>query len=142
MEAFPVAALRARAPASVPSEQEPVGVLVARLGTDVTRIIRAEIGLFQVRVSSALQAAKGASAGLAVGAVLGVVGLTLVMLGVVFLLARIMPLWGAAFALGGALVVVAAIVTAIMIRTLRQGVHTALAVADPDFTDEALRHGE
>ena len=137
-----MAALRAQAPASVPSEQESVGVLVTRLGTDLTRIVRAEIGLFQVRVSSGLHAAKGAGIGLAAGVVLGVVGLTLVMLGVVFLLARLMPLWGAAFAVGGGLIVVSAIVAAMMVRTLRHGVTAALAVADEDGTDEALRYGE
>lgn len=133
-----MAALRAQAPASIPSEQESVGALVARLGTDVTRIVRAEIGLFQVRVSSALDARAGI--GLAAGVVLGVVGLTLVMLGVVYLLAHVMPLWVAAFVVGGALIAVSAVLAATMVRTLRRGVKAALA--DVDGIDEARRYGE
>lgn len=137
-----MAALRAQAPAPLPSEQESIGALVARLGSDVTRIVRAEIRLFQVRVSAAVGAAKAAAAGVAAGAVLGVVGLALVMLGLVFVVARFMPLWAAAFAVGGGLIVVAAILVTTMVRTLTHGVKVALAGTDEGEPDEARSYGE
>jgi hypothetical protein len=135
MEDRAVAALRAQAPSSAPSEQESVGALVARLGTDVTRIVRAEIGLLQVRISSALEAARTAGIGLAVGIVLALVGVGIFMLGVVFVVAMVLPLWGAAFAVGAGLVVVAAVLCVVGAKTLTRRV-TAV------FADEGIRHGE
>jgi hypothetical protein len=130
-----VAALRARAPSSAPSEQESVGALVARLGTDVARIVRAEIALLQVRVSSALEAARTAGIGLAVGIVFAFVGVGIVMLGVVFLVARVLPLWGAAFAVGAGLILAAAILCAVGAKRLTRGVAAV-------FADEEIGHGE
>ena len=125
-----MAALRAQAPIPRPSEQESVGGLVTRLGNDVTRIVRAEIGLVQLRVSSALDVAKGAGAGLAAGAVLGVIGLGIVMLGVVLVLARLMPIWEAAFLVGGVLLLASAGLFAVELRALTHGVTEALVSED------------
>ena len=58
--------------APIPAEQ-PVGVLVSRAGTDVARIIRAEIALAQLRVTMAL---RDAGTALVVSALLGMSGTT------------------------------------------------------------------
>jgi hypothetical protein len=130
-----VAALRAQAPPSAPSEQESVGALVTRLGIDVGRIVRAELALFQVRVAAALDNARYAALAVAAGAVFGLVGIGIVMLGLVYLLGSVLPLWAAAFAVGGTLLVVAAILIKVERRALTQGVTAA-------FSDEGAHHGE
>lgn len=53
-----MAVLRAPTPAD-----QPVGALVSRVGTDVARLIRAEIALVQLRVTAALRAVREAGVG-------------------------------------------------------------------------------
>src|SRR2546423_150576 len=76
----PLAALRA----PVPSEHESFGGLVVRLGDDVRRIVRAEIGLVQLRVSAALEAGRTAGVGLGLRLLLALRGLGAVGLAVGF----------------------------------------------------------
>jgi hypothetical protein len=121
-----VSALRAPAP----TDQESVGALVQRLGTDVTRIVRAEIALIQLRVSGALQAVRAAGVGLVAGVVLGLGGFGALTAGVVLVVATLMPAWLAAFAVGAGLVLAAAVILTLDVRFLNREVTEALAPID------------
>jgi membrane protein len=121
-----LAALRATAP----SEQESVGALVARLGGDVGRVVRAELALVQVRTEAALGALKAAGGGLAFGLALALVGFGAVTAGGVLVVAVWLPLWLAAFVVGGAILLVALAITWLEIRSLGHGVRRALAPAE------------
>jgi len=114
-----VAALRA----PLPSEQESVGALVQRLGADVTRIVRAEIALFQVRLTAATQVFKAAGGGLLAAAAIGLAGFGMVMAGIVLAVAMFIPAWVAAFAVGGTFLAL----VAIELRVLTRGVNEALS---------------
>jgi hypothetical protein len=115
----------ARAP--LPGEQESVGALVQRLGSDVHRIVRAEIALVQLRARSALQVVKVAGGGLVAAAVLGLAGFGAVTAGVVLIVATVLPAWLAAFAVGGGLLVIAAILIGVELHVLNRGVGEALS---------------
>ena len=115
----------ARAP--LPGEQESVGALVQRLGTDVSRIVRAEIALVQLRATSTLQVVKAAGGGLVAAAVLGLAGFGAVTAGVVLIVATVIPAWLAAFAVGGGLLVIAAILIGVELHVLNRGVGEALS---------------
>jgi len=120
-------------------EPESVGTLVSRLGHDVTRIVRAEIALLQLRITSTMAVLKAAGAGLVAAGVLGLTGFGVVIAGTVIVLATVIPVWLAAFAIGGALLLVAAILVAIELRVLTHGVQEALAPVDGVGADD--RHG-
>ena len=128
--------------APTPSEQESVGALVQRLGADVTQIIRAEIALFQVRLTAALRVFKGAGGGLAAALLLGLAGFGVLMAGLVMVIAILIPTWLAAFAVGGGLLLIAAILVAIELRVLTQGVHEALSPVNGTVPERELRHGQ
>ena len=113
--------------APVPSEQESFGALVQRVGTDVGRIVRAEIALVQLRATGALQVVKAAGGGLVAAAVLGLAGFGAVTTGAVLIVATVLPVWVAAFAVGGGLLVIAGIVAAVELRVLNRGVGEALS---------------
>jgi putative superfamily III holin-X len=115
----------ARAP--LPGDQETVGVLVQRLGTDVGRIVRAEIGLVQLRATSALPVVKAAGSGLVAAAVLGIAGFGALTAGVVLIVATVLPAWLAALAVGGGLLVIAAVLVGIEVHVLNRGVGEALS---------------
>jgi len=112
-----------------PSE-ETVGALVVRLRTDVERIMRAEIALFQLRLTAALAVIKAAGIGLVAALLLGAGGFGAVVAGGVLLLAAIIPAWIAAFAVGGGLLVVAAVVGAVEVRVLSRGLDESLSGPD------------
>jgi len=116
--------------APVPSEHESVGALVQRLGTDVGRIVRAEIALVQLRATSALEVVKAAGGGLVAAAVLGLAGFGAVTAGAVLIVATVLPAWVAAFAVGGGLLVIAGIVGGVELRVLNRGVGEALSAAE------------
>ena len=128
----------ARLPA--PSENESLGALFQRLAADVGQIVRVEIALVQLRVTSALRVVRAAGGGLVAGGVLGLTGFGTVMAGVVMILGTVLPVWLAAFAVGGGLLVVATIVIAVEVRVLNRGVQEALAPVDPDSPREEIRH--
>ena len=118
----------ARAP--LPSEQEPLGTLVQRLGNDVNRVVRAEIALARARAEHAVDVVKAAGAGFVAAAVLAVVGVAAIVAGIVLLVAALLPLWLAALAVGGALLVIAGVVVMIEVRVVSHGVGEALAPVD------------
>jgi len=121
-----------------PTEQASVSALVQRLGADVGRIVRAEIALFQLRLKAAFGVFKTAGGGLAAAAVLGITGFGVIVAGVVMILATIIPGWLAAFAVGGGLVIVAAVVIAVELRVLTHGVNEAL---EPIGEESGSSHG-
>jgi hypothetical protein len=129
----------ARLPAP-PNEHESLAALFQRLATDVGEIVRVEIALLQLRFTAALRVVKGAGGGLVVAAVLGVTGFAIVMAGVVVILATVLPVWLAAFAVGVGLLVVAAILVAVELRVLTHGVNEALAPVDGEAPAEEKRH--
>ena len=128
--------------APLPSEQESVGSLVQRVGTDVGRIVRAEIALVQLRATTALQVVKAAGPGLVAAAVLGLTGFGAVTAGAVLIVATVVPAWIAAFAVGGGLLAVAAVLIGIEVHVLNQGVGEALAPLEGGTTHAGADHGE
>jgi hypothetical protein len=126
MEGRRVAALRA----PLPNEDESVGALVQRLRTDVTRIVRAELALFQIRLTAAFRVFKAAGGGLVAAAAIGLAGFGMVMAGIVLVVAMFVPPWVAAFAVGGGFLVIAAVLVAIELRVLTRGVNEALSPVD------------
>lgn len=109
------------------SDQESLGELVQRLRADVTRILETELRLFRVRVQAALDVLRAAGIGLIAAAVLALGGVGAIVAGGVLLLALVLPVWIAAFAIGGGLLVVAGVLTAVEVRVVRHGVNEAMA---------------
>ena len=133
----PVSALRV----PQPSEQESVGALVTRLTTDVTRILRAELALVQVRFAAIGRAVRVSAVRLAVGAAFGLVGVGALAAGLVLLLATRMPPWSAAFAVGAVLLLVAGVLATLETRTVSTGVREALMSPD-EVAESGGPHGE
>jgi uncharacterized membrane protein YqjE len=127
--------------APLPSDQESVGALIQRVGTDVSRIVRAEIRLVQVRIAEAGRVVKATGLGLAAAVVLALAGLGAVTAGVVLLVASVMPPWIAAFVVGGGFLVVAAVLLLIEVRLLTRGVGEALSPVESLTPHEGGRHG-
>jgi len=116
-----------RAPAPPPDEQESVGTLVQRLGTDATRIVRAEVAALQVRLTGAVRVFKAAGGGLAAALLIGLAGFFVVVAAIVILVATVIPPWIAALAVGGSLLVIAAVLVAVELRVLTHGVSEVLS---------------
>src|SRR5262249_54017298 len=117
-----------RAPA--PSEDESIPALVQRVGIDIRRIVRTEVRLVQLRARAALDVVRAAGIGLVAAIVLGMAGLGIVLAGAVIVLGTVIPMWIAAFAIGGGLLLLAGVLTLIEIRVLTHGVNEALAPVD------------
>jgi hypothetical protein len=113
--------------ATTPRESESVATLVTRVRADIAEIVHAEVRLVRLRIDAGIAAAKAAGSGLACAVVLGLAGFGAVVAGAILVLATRIPAWIAAFAVGGGLLVVAAIVAAVEIRVLTKGVERALA---------------
>ncbi len=113
--------------ATAPHETESVAALVARVRSDIEEIVRAEVRLVRLRVDTAIAAAKAAGAGLACAVVLALGALGALIAAFIILLATVMPAWGAAFVVAGALFFIAALVAAIEVRVLSRGVERALS---------------
>ncbi|HJQ84493.1 MAG TPA: phage holin family protein [Candidatus Binatia bacterium] len=126
----------ARAP--LPSEEEPLSSLVQRLGEDIGRIVRAEIALAKVRVRAAVDAVKAASIGLVAAAIFAVGGIGALIAGLVLLVATVLTPWVAAFAVGGALLLLALGLVLIEKQVLTHGVNEALSPVDGAVE---VRHG-
>lgn len=124
-----------------PSEQESVGALVTRLTTDVTRIVRVELALLQVRLTTMGRVARASGVRLAVGAALGLAGVGALVAGLVLLLATRMPPWSAAFAVGAVLLLIAGVLATLEARTLTSGVSEALISTD-EAAEAGGSHGE
>jgi len=116
--------------APTPSEDESIPALVQRVGIDVRRIVRTEVRLVQLRARAALDVVRAAGIGLVAAIVLGMAGLGIVLAGAVIVLGTVIPMWIAAFAIGGGLLLLAGVLTLIEIRVLTHGVNEALAPVD------------
>jgi hypothetical protein len=110
-----------------PIQEEPIGTLVSRLGNDVGRIVRAEIGLVQVRAVAAGEAVRGAALWLGVGIVLALAGLGALTVAAIAALALVLPLWLAALIVGAATLVLGTVAIAVRARSLTQEVRDAVA---------------
>ena len=118
----------ARAPGS--SEQDSLGTLVTRLANDLTRLVRAETALVQVRITALARVVQTSGVRLAASAVVGLAGVGGLVAGLVLLLATRMPAWSAALLVGGVLLGLAAVIVAVEARALADGVSDALVSAD------------
>jgi len=116
--------------ARVPSEEESLGDLVQRLRADVIRILETELRLFRVRAQTGLEAVRAAGMGLVAAAVLVLAGVEAIIDGFILVLATVIPAWIAAFAVGGAVLVIAGIVIAAEVHVFRHGVREAMAPVD------------
>jgi hypothetical protein len=103
---------------------------VARIRSDVEQIIRAEVQLVRLRVETGIVAAKAAGAGIACAVLLGLGGFGALVAGLIMLIATRVPAWAAAFAVGGGLVFVAAVVAAVEVRVLTRGLERAVSPAE------------
>ena len=119
------------------SEQESLGELVQRLRDDVTRILETELRLFQVRVQAALDVVRAAGIGLVAAAVLALAGVGAIVAGGVLVLALVLPVWIAAFAVGGGLLLVAGVLAVVEVRVVRHGVNEAMAPVDAGRRERA-----
>jgi hypothetical protein len=111
-----------------PPDDEPLSVLVARLGEDVRRIVRAEVALVQVRVDAGVEAARAAAGGLVAAVVLALAAVGALVAGAVLLLATLVPLatWIAALIVGGVLLVLGALAGVAAVGILKRGLRVAL----------------
>ncbi len=125
-----------------PSDQESVGTLVSRLGNDVTRVVRAEIGLVQTRVNAAVEAVRAAGALLAVGLVLALGGVGALVAGLVLVVATALPAWAAAFVVAGGLLLLAGILLAVQVRVVTGGVREALSDVQVQIRGEEAYRGD
>jgi len=108
-------------------EEEPLGALVGRLGTDVRRIVQAEMRLLQIRTLAGIDAVRSTGFGLAVGLVLALGGVGAVVAGLILLMAFWIPAWMAALVVGGALVAVGGVIAGAELRVLRGRLGEAVA---------------
>jgi len=120
-----------------PTDQESVTALVSRLGDDLARILRAEAALFRLHFYAGLEAVRARGGFLATGVVLGLGGVGALVAGLVTLLAHWLPAWGAAFLVGGGLLLVAMLLGTIEIPKLSREVGNALAPAAEDQTSRS-----
>jgi len=125
-------------PIQTPTDHESVSALVSRLGDDLARILRAEAALFRLRFYAGLEAMRARGGFLATGVVLGLGGVGALVAGLVTLLARWLPVWGAAFLVGGGLLLAAVVLGRIEVRMLSREVWNALAPATEDTTSRSL----
>jgi len=119
---------------------ESVGALVVRLRTDVERIVRAEAAVIQLRLSTAVRVVKTAGIGLLSALLLGAGGFGALVAGGVLLLAASIPAWIAAFAIGGGLLVVAAVVAVVEVSVLSRGLGESLTAPEQPLP-RGIPHG-
>jgi uncharacterized membrane protein YqjE len=127
--------------APLPSEQESVGALIQRVGSDVSRIVRAEIRLVQFRVTEAGRVVKGAGIGLGAAILLALAGFGALTAGVVLLVAALMPAWLAAFAVGGGFILIAAVILLIEVKSVTRGVTEVLTPVETLAPHEEAPYG-
>jgi len=127
--------------APLPNEQESVGALIQRVGTDVSRIVRAEIRLVQLRVTETGRVVKDAGIGLGAAVVLALAGFGALTAGIVLLVAALMPVWLAAFAVGGGFVLIAAVILLIEVRVVTRGVGEVLTPVETLTPREEAPYG-
>ena len=116
-----MAVARAPEPADLP-----VGALVSRLGTDLTRILRAEIALVQLRLTVVVRALRDAGTVLVASALLGVTGVAALGASLILLIAHWVPAWVSALVVGGMLLAVALLLAGSQVRAVGHDVREAL----------------
>ena len=127
--------------APLPNEQESVGALIQRIGTDVSRIVRAEIRLMQLRATEAGRVVKEAGVGLGAAVLLALAGFGALTAGIVLLVAALMPVWLAAFAVGGGFILIAAVILLIEVKSVTRGVAEVLTPVETLAPREEGRYG-
>jgi hypothetical protein len=115
---------------AAPSEQDSLGALISRLGSDIARLLRAEAGLLGMRLVAAVDVMKTLTVGMLVGIVLSMTGFAFTMGAVVLALARWLPPWTAALIVGGVLLTLGVAIAAAAVRTGARDVAAALTT-DP-----------
>ena len=115
---------------AAPSEQDSLGTLITRLGSDLARLLRAEAGLFGMRLVAAVDVLKTLTVGMIAGIILSMTGFAFTMGAVVLALARWLEPWAAALIVGGVLLVVG---VALALTSVRVGARdvTAALTTDP-----------
>ena len=73
-----------------------IGAVVRDIGTNVDRIVRAEMGLAVAELRLQVEAVRDVSGILVAGVVAAILAAAFLLLGAMFALARVMPLWLAA----------------------------------------------
>jgi len=91
------------------TEEMSTGMLVRRLSENVSRLIRDELRLARLEIAEKGKRA-GVGAGLLGGAgLVAALGAAAIVAGLIMLLALVLPAWASALIIGGALLVVAAV---------------------------------
>jgi len=116
-----------------PGEQESVGTLISGLIQDLQELVRAEIRLVRTELRDDAMVAGRGVAVIAGGALIGLTGFIFLMLGVTYLLDKVMPLWLAAAIVGAVLAVIAAICVSVGRNRLKAGNFT------PEQTIDTLK---
>lgn len=119
-----------------PPDDEPIGALVSRVTDDVRRIVRAEVGLVQLRVEAGARAARASAGGFAAALVLALGGVGALVAALVLGIATVVPLapWLAALVIGIALLVLGVGAGIVAVAILRRGLATALEPVDIEVT--------
>jgi uncharacterized membrane protein YqjE len=94
-----------------------LGAVVRDIGGNVDRIVRAELQVALAEMRQALDFAKQVSALVVAGAVCATLTLGFFLLGVMFALSIVMPLWGAAMLVALACGIVAALILSAIPRS-------------------------
>ena len=125
-----------------PAEAESLGTLIARLGDDVRRIVRAEVGLGYVRAGAALAAVRGAGVLIVVGLACACGGTGALVAGLVLVVAQWLVPWAAALAVGVGLAIVATVLLAVQGRVVAGGVREAVSGVVLQVSGDERRGGD
>lgn len=94
---------------AAPNSQKTMGELVANVSQQLSRLVRGELELAQVRLTEKVSALGGGGAMLAVAGVLALYALGLLFLGAVWAFSLVLPLWASFLIVAGILLVIVAI---------------------------------
>jgi uncharacterized membrane protein YqjE len=121
----------------MPQDEASTGQLFARLGEQLSTLVRDEAALAVVEVKTKARAA-GLGVGVLVGAALfGFLGLCALIACAIIALAIVWPAWLAALAVGGALVLLAGALGTFAVAKLRRGVPPVPQEAVANIKDDA-----
>jgi membrane protein len=111
---------------AAPSEQDSLGTLISRLGTDIARLLRAEAGLLGMRLVAAVDVIQTLTVGMLAGIILSMTGFAFTMGAIVLVLARWLPPWAAALIVGGVLLALGVALATTAVRGGARDVTAAL----------------
>lgn len=103
-----------------PARERSIGELFGELAAETGLLVRQEVKLATREMSDKAKQALRRGVTVAAGAVLGFVSLLAIVAGLILWLGTIMPLWGAALAVGAGLGLVAFVVAGAGLRALTQ----------------------